>query len=125
MSKEKTWIYKSNGGAEISVVIKPTTKVGVPDGFGGFSHMTTSKPVYLRFIGGTAVINEAFAKKVGHSVEVLAEWANNQPQIGGTYFLAQSPDMSLSKEEVDKIEGEAQQKLKAKSKVLQGTRAIK
>ncbi len=125
MSKEKTWVYKSNGGIDFGLVIKPTTKVGVPDGFGGYSHMTTSKPVYLKFVGGTAVINDAFAKRMGYPVETLADWANNQPQIGNSYFLAQSPDMSLSKEEVKKIEEESKSRMKAKNKVIQGTRTIK
>lgn len=123
MPKEKTWVYKSNGRVDFGLVIKPTTKLGMQDGFGNFSHSIVSPAVYLKFNNGVAVIDEAFAKRVGHPVEILAEWANKQPQIGGQYFLVQSPDMSLTKVEIDKIEKEIKAKKKSFTKVMQGARS--
>lgn len=106
MPEEKKWVYKSNW--DFTLVIKPTTKTGVPDGQGGLSHVITVKPVKVPFVNGTLVVNEAMAKRFGYPIETIVEWIEMQHTFGKHYFLAQSPDMSLTKEEVQIMEEEVQ-----------------
>jgi len=104
MSEEKKWVYKSNW--DFTLVIKPTTKTGVPDGQGGLSHVITVKPVKVPFVNGTLVVNEAMAKRFGYPIETIVQWIEMQHTFGKHYFLAQSPDMSLTKDQVEVMEEE-------------------
>lgn len=104
MSDDRKWVYKSNW--DFTLVIKPTTKTGVPDGQGGLSHVITVRAVKVPFVNCTLVVNEAMAKRFGYPVETLVKWIEMQHTFGKHYFLVQSPNMSLTKEEVEVMEEE-------------------
>ncbi|MCK4783471.1 MAG: hypothetical protein KAV87_06950 [Desulfobacteraceae bacterium] len=118
------WIFESAGHAEIGVCIKPTTQQSIPDGLGGVAYVRPVKAVYLAFkANGRAVIDESFAKQVGHPKEILAEWAIGQPQCGSHYFLVHSPDKSMSEEDLVATEKAMKPKVRGR-KQRKGVRTI-
>jgi len=104
MSDDRKWVYKSNW--DFTLVIKPTTKTGVPDGQGGLAQVITVKPVKVIFNNCTLVVNEALAKRHGYPMETIVKWIEMQPTFNKHYFLAQSPSITLTKEEVGVMEEE-------------------
>lgn len=112
--RPQKWIFESAGRKIVGVVIKPTTYQGVPDGRGSIAFMKTIKAVYLQFnVNGRAVVDEAFAKRNGYpasAVAVIAQWVIEQPFFGRRYFLIHSPDMTLSVEELKKLEEDTKPK---------------
>lgn len=110
ISKPKSYVYRSNW--DFGLGLKPTTKKGVPDGAGGFSHMVTVPAVRVAFVNCMCVIDEAMAKQLGYPLETLVEWIEMQPGFGQRFFRADK----VTPEELAKAN-------KSKIKVEHGVRA--
>ncbi len=115
-----TWIYKSK--YDFVLVLKPTTKRGVPDFQGGYSHLVTERPIKVRFVNGTAVLNDNFARKVDKPLSYLVKLMEEQPGYDRDFVLVESPTFK-GNERTKKIAAEAERAAKRRrTRVIHGAR---
>jgi len=130
MSNERKWVFVALDGADFKLNVLPSTVNAVRDGQGNILMMKKMPPVNIIFNNGKAVIEDSMAKRVSHSLqttitpEKIVEWIEAQAGFGNSFICIQSPDKSMTAEELAKLK-EVETARSKGPKIIQGARGIR
>ena len=130
MSNEKKWVYVTLDGADCKLNILPSSITAIRDGGGTVLQMKKVPAINVIFNNGKAVIDEFFAKSVAHKLqakvtpETVVEWIESQWSFGKQFICVQSPDKSMTAEELKKLK-DADKAKKKGPEVVTGPRGTR
>lgn len=124
-------MYVALDGADFMLNILPSTVNAVRDGQGNILSMKKMPPVNVVFNGGKTVIDEFFAKGVAHKLqaeitpEIIAGWVEAQSGFGKSFICVQSPDKSMTAEELKRLKDAENAKKNTGPKIVTGARGTR
>ena len=127
---EKRWVYKMVSGADCKLNIRPSGSTPI---FNGNMMVGAKKTpaINLRFNRGICVVDEVLARR-SPIVDSNRSWESQRDDVfdalitmiegqscfGSALICIQSPEKSLTKEDIAKIEKLEEEKRKARAKVI-------